>query len=202
MVKIKIGLFMLMWLGIAPNINAQKIRPLYVSVLANGTVLPTQTNEIFHSVHPGITAGTAFRYNGSSKNQLAQTIKVGYNYHQFVHHSLQVYSELEYKKILGRRVTLASALGAGYVHLFSATEVFRKNDNGTYETKPNWGRPQIMGTSALAAGYLLNQSSLKPIEIFIRYQFWLQTPFVRQYVPILPNTALHLGLNYPLFAGK
>jgi hypothetical protein len=184
---------------LASDLLAQQSRPLSVAVFSNATALPTRSGEIFRSLHPGIAVGTAFQYNKSPRNQIFQTLKLGYIYHQFVQHSVQLYSELEYKKMVGNRVNIAGAVGAGYVHLFSATQVFRRNDNGQYEKKPNWGRPQVMGTFALGAGYLLNQNSEKPLEIFTRYQFWVQAPFVRQYVPVLPNTALHLGLNYPLF---
>ncbi len=171
-----------------------------VAVLANATTLPTSPKEIFKSIHPGLAVGTAFRYNKSPRNQLSQTLKLSYNYHQFVHHSVQLYSEFEFKKFVFPRVNLASALGVGYTHLFTATQVFRRNDNGEYEEKSKWGRPQVMGTFALGAGYVLNSN--KPIEIFTRYQFWVQAPFVNKYVPILPNTTLHLGINYPLFKTK
>ncbi len=178
---------------------AQPVRPLTVAVLANATALPTNSKEIFTNLHPGLVVGTAFRYNQNTQNQLSQTVKVGYLYHRFVHHAVQLYSELEYKRMLKQKFNITGALGAGYVHLFSATEVFRRNDQGDYEAKPKWGRPQAMGSLALGLGYQVNQGTEKPIEIFARYQFLVQAPFVRQYVPVLPNTALHLGLSYPIF---
>ncbi|MGV3588671.1 MAG: hypothetical protein ACO1OF_16830 [Adhaeribacter sp.] len=199
MIKGKTIALALLGLLAAATTKGQQQRPLSIAVLANATALPTRTGEIFRSIHPGLAVGTAFRYNQNPVNQLSQTLKVGYVYHQFVQHSVQVYSELEYKRLIRQRVSLAGALGAGYVHIFSATQVFRRNDNGGYEEKPNWGRPQVMGSLALGLGYLLNPTSDKPLEIFARYQFWVEAPFVRQYVPVLPNTALHLGLNYPLF---
>ncbi len=90
-------------------------------------------------------------------------------------------------------------MGVGYAHIFTATQVFRRNNAGQYEEKPNWGRPQVMGTFALGAGYHLNRNREKPMEIFTRYQFWVQAPYVKKYVPVLPNTTFQLGLNYPLF---
>lgn len=196
--KLKILAFLLPALIMAGPLLAQETRPLTVAVLANATTLPTQPGEIFQNAHPGLLLGTAFRYNESPKNQLAQTVKLGYIFHQFVHHSVQLYSEFEYKRMVHSRINIAGAIGAGYIHLFSATEVFRRNDQGQYEEKPNWGRPQLMGSIALGAGYMLNPDGQKPVEIFMRYQFFVQGPFVRQYVPILPNTNLQLGINYPL----
>jgi hypothetical protein len=198
MIKFKIAALTIAGFLITTDLFAQQQRPLIVAVFSNATALPTHSGEIFRSAHPGFVAGTSFRYNKSPKNQLLQTLKAGYIYHQFVQHSVQLYSELEYKRMVSKRINVSGAFGAGYVHLFSATQVFRRNDQGQYEAKPNRGRPQGMGTFALGAGYLLNQNSDKPVEIFTRYQFWVQAPFVRQYVPVLPNTALQLGLNYPL----
>ena len=199
MTKLKILSLSLLVLFGASSLLAQEHRPLSVAVLANATTLPTRSGEILRSPHPGLVVGTAFRYNESPKNQLAQTLKLGYIYHQFVHHSVQLYSEFEYKRMLSSRVSISGAIGLGYIHLFPATGVFHRNDQGQYEKKPNRGRPQLMGTTALGVGYLLNPNGKNPFEIFTRYQFFVQGPFVRQYVPVLPNTALQLGVNYPLF---
>ena len=199
MVKIKVLVLSILGLVFASGLCAQQHRPLSVALVGNATTLPTRPGEIFRSIHPGFVVGTSFRYNKSPKNQIAQTLKIGYIYHQFVHHSVPVYSEFEYKRMIGNHFNVSGAIGVGYVHLFSATQVFERNDQGQYERKANWGRPQLMGSTALEVGYLLNPLSEKPLEIFTRYQFFIQGPFVRQYVPLLPNTALHLGLNYPLF---
>ena len=199
MLKRKMVALALGGLLLAADLFAQEDRPITVAVFANATTLPTNSSEIFRSIHPGLVVGTAFRYKARAKNQLSQTLKVGYAYHQFVQHTVQVYSELEYKRVLGNRINVSGAAGPGYVHIFSATQVFRRADNGSYEKKPNWGRPQVMGTFALGLGYLVNPNSENPMEVFTRYQFWVQAPFVRQYVPVLPNTAMHVGISYPLF---
>ncbi|QMU29897.1 hypothetical protein [Adhaeribacter radiodurans] len=199
MVKYKVAILTLLSFIITSETIAQSVRPLTVAVLANATALPTRSKEIFTNLHPGLVVGTSFRYNHSTQNQLSQTVKLGYLYHRFVHHAVQLYSEFEYKRRLKQRFNLATGIGVGYVHLFSATQVFKRNDQGQYEKKPNWGRPQVMGSFALGLGYQLNPNEEKPIEIFVRYQFLVQAPFVRQYVPVLPNTALHMGLSYPLF---
>lgn len=186
-------------LMLALDLFAQEQRPLSVALVANATALPTRSGEIFRSAHPGLVVGTSFRYNKSPIDQIAQTIKLGYIYHQFVHHSVQLYTEFEYKRMLSSRINLSGAVGGGYVHLFSATQVFERNNQGQYEKRANAGRPQVMGSMALGLGYLLNQDGEKPMELFTRFQFFVQGPFVRNYVPVLPNTALHLGLSYPLF---
>ncbi|MGZ5304719.1 MAG: hypothetical protein ACXWDO_11440, partial [Bacteroidia bacterium] len=70
------------------------------------------------------------------------------------------------------------------------------NSDGVYVRKPNYGKPEAMGSIAVGAGYKINDG----VRIFTNYQFWLQAPFIKQYVPVLPNTALHLGISYPFCA--
>lgn len=200
MLKIKVLILSVVGCMLAVSLHAQEARPFTVAVVANATALPTRSGEIFKAFHPGLVVGTAFRHNNSLKNQLAQTLKVGYIYHQFVHHSVQLYSEFEYKRMIGHRLNISGAIGGGYIHLFSATQVFRRNEQGQYEKNPNWGRPQVMGTTALGIGYLLNHAGARPLEVFTRYQFFVQGPFVNEYVPVLPNSALQLGVSYPLFS--
>ena len=41
-----------------------------------------------------------------------------------------------------------------------------------------------------------------PIDVFLNYQFLMQMPFVNEYVPILPNSALHVGVAFYPFKTK
>jgi hypothetical protein len=56
----------------------------------------------------------------------------------------------------------------------------------------------LIGGGYLELGYSLRMPTGAPVRFFLAYQFWLQTPFIKQYVPLLPNTALHLGASVPL----
>jgi hypothetical protein len=73
-----------------------------------------------------------------------------------------------------------------------------KWEDGRYVKKANFGRPQLMATASLTAGYDIKAKGKLPLRLFLQYQFWLQTPFVNKYVPLLPNTALHIGAIYQL----
>ncbi|RYD83453.1 MAG: hypothetical protein EOP53_00810 [Sphingobacteriales bacterium] len=183
--------------------------PVSVSVFSNASALPTSPGQIFEHMHPGLDIGTSFRYNRSEKHQLAQTVKLGFFYHRFVQSAVQLYSEFAYRYELKNGLGFDALAGAGYVHSIPNTEILELNDQGVYEKKTNLGKPEIMGSFAIGAGYTFNKRYRESIakhtwnpprlyRIFINYQFWLQTPFINSYVPVLPNTALHLGFSYPL----
>ena len=170
-------------------------QPLIVSVFNLGTQLP---GSVFTTpVHPGMSVGTEFRYNRRPLNQWFQTAKLGVSYHQYVQTAVQLYSELGYRRAIWRGTAAEMRLGAGYLHAFSSTEVFTLKD-GLYDKKANLGRPQFMGSGVLGLSYQLQKGQNSP-RFFVDYQFFLQMPFVKSYVPLLPNTALHIGAAVPLF---
>jgi hypothetical protein len=173
--------------------------PLSVSLFNNGTSLPGAgyAGVFSKTIHPGITLGTYHVYRKKERSEIFQTLKLGYFYHRHAQHGIQLYSELGYRYLNQSGFYAEGLIGAGYLHSIAAIQQF-KWENGKYVKKANWGRPQFMATVSLAAGYDFKIKSKKPLQLFLQYQFWLQTPFVNKYVPLLPNTALHIGAIYLL----
>jgi hypothetical protein len=205
--KLSLGFFTLLFPFLLNAQDSSRVKsdkifqpyPISVSVFSNASALPVNPRQIFDRIHPGITVGTSFRYNRNEKHQLAQTVKLGLFYHRFVQSAFQLYSEFAYRYELKNGLGFDGMLGAGYVHSIPATDILELNNDGVYERKPNYGKPEIMGSIAIGTGYTFNKwgRGYHP-RIFVNYQFWLQTPFINQYVPVLPNTALHVGFAYPL----
>lgn len=177
----------------------EKKWPLVVTVFNTGTQLPgSGVAGVFTlPMHPGISAGTEFRYNKKVKNQWFQTAKAGVSWHRYVQTAVQLYSETGYRRAVWRGVAAELRLGAGYLHSIPGTELFEAK-NGGYQEKSRFGRPQIMASGAFGLSYTLPRGP-NPPRFFVDYQFLLQMPFVKSYVPLLPNTALHLGVGVPLF---
>lgn len=185
------GLFILN----AQTASPATTQPLIVSVFNLGTQLP---GSVFTTpVHPGLSVGTEFRYNLHPLRQWFQTAKLGVSYHQYVQTAVQLYSEFGYRQAIWRGTAAEMRLGAGYLHAFSNTEVFSLKDR-SYDKKANLGRPQFMGSVALGLSYRLPKGQHPP-RFFVDCQFFLQMPFVKSYVPLLPNTALHVGAAVPFF---
>jgi hypothetical protein len=173
--------------------------PLRITLFDNATLLPGGDEWIIWGmpVHPGISGGTEFSYRHWAHASIFQTAVLGYQYHRYIQHTIQLYSEFGYRYRLHWPLNLEARLGAGYLHAIPDSEIF-KRENGVYVRKKGLGRPQAMAGMTLGAGVRLP----KDWTILLAYQFYLQMPFVKSYVPVLPNTALHLGVQFPLFNRK
>jgi len=171
--------------------------PFSITVFNNGTSLPGSgyLGIFSKTIHPGISLGTYHLYRSGEKHELLQTFKVSYFYHRHVQHGIQLYSEGGYRYLTKSGIYGEALLGAGYLHSIVNQEIFVFKD-GKYVKKTNLGRPQLMISTGLGIGYDLEKKCETPLRIFLLYQFWMQTPFVNKYVPLLPNTALHLGVHY------
>jgi hypothetical protein len=174
-----------------------KERHLLFSVYNSGTQLPGSFLSL--PLHPGVSAGMEFAYNRSELNRWFQTAKLGLLYHQYSQTALQLYSEGGYRRAIWRGTSAEMRLGAGYLHSFTDVEIFELDPDGTYARVSRFGRPQFMAGAALGLGYTF-QKAAHPWRLQLDYQFYLQMPFVNQYVPMLPVTAVHLGCAVPLTA--
>ncbi|KAA5536866.1 hypothetical protein F0919_04120 [Taibaiella lutea] len=177
--------------------------PISISVFNNGTSLPGSgiLGVFSKTIHPGFDIGTYHLYKSATKHDFIQTFKLGYFYHQFNQHAIQLYSEFGYRYKTNTGFYAEGLLGVGYLHSFADVQQF-KFKNGRYVKKANWGRPQLMATASIDAGYNFQTKQQLPLRIFLQYQFWMQTPFVNKYVPLLPNAALHLGIVYTFKKGQ
>lgn len=196
-----IGLALLFLLNTKTSAQQEVSRPLVLSLFNNATLLPGagKLGVWGTPVHPGISLGTEFLYSTRPHHDWFQTARFAYHYHRYIQHSVQLMSEVGYRYHFGNPLDLESRFGLGYLHSISAAQIFELND-GVYEQKTSLGRPQANASLSLGLGYQLPAANAP--RIFLAYQFYVQFPFVNEYVPILPNTALHLGLSFPFFHQK
>lgn len=172
--------------------------PLVVSVFNTGTQLPGSgiVGVFTTPIHPGFSVGTEHYYNKNLKNRWFQTARFGFSRHQYVQTALLLYTEAGYRRLLWSGIGAELRIGGGYLHSIPATGLFELK-NGVYESKSRIGRPQGMASGTFGLSYATLQRA-KPLRFFVDYQFYLQLPFVKSYVPLLPNTALHAGVAIPL----
>jgi hypothetical protein len=191
--------FVLLVLGLCVPMAASAQQPsrqryAMASIFNAATQLPI--GHLFSTpVHLGGTVGAEFRYNTHQANHWFQTAKLGYSYHQYVQSTIQLYSEAGYRRAIWKGTAAEFRLGAGYLHAIPATEIFTLKE-GQYKRKANLGRPQVLAGAALGLSYT-QQKGAHPLRFFLDYQFYLQMPFVKSYVPLLPNTLLHFGVGVP-----
>lgn len=194
------------WLGGIPAAAqpAGHRLPLVATLFNNATLLPGagKLGVFGIPVHPGVSVGTEFRYNRHPANELFQSLRLAYHYHQYVQHSIQLYSEFGYRHHFPGRFDVGPRLGVGYLHSIPDMQRFELNASGEYERKRDAGRPQAMVSLTAEVGYALKKQEEGPIRVFLAYQFYMQMPFVQKYVPLLPNTALHVGIAVPFWQTK
>ena len=176
-----------------------KTYPLVISLLNTSTLLPGAGKlGIWGTpVHPGFSLGTEFHKNDPKRNDWFQTVKFAYSYHQYVQHNVLLFSELGYRHHFSKAFDVEARLGIGYLHSFPDTKIYALGFDGVYRRVHNLGRSQGMGSFSLGLGYTFNHGS--GLRVFIAEQFYVQGPFVNEYVPLLPSSVLHLGVAFPFF---
>jgi len=195
------SLFILLLFCSVLNSQAQdKCKFAFISsVFSNSTALPQNglPGTLHAPLHPGLTIGLVKDYKKTEKHQLYQTYRLGYFHQRYVQNAIQLYSEFGYRYTFKNGFGLFSQLGAGYVHSFQDQQKFILKD-GEYKKQFPIGRPQFMISFAPGLSYDLEKKCGTPLQLFINYQIWFQLPFVRQYVPILPNSSFHIGAIFSL----
>jgi len=179
--------------------HSPKDRHLLLSVFNSGTQLPG--NFITVPVHPGVSAGIEFAHNRSTVNRWFQTARLGLLHHQYSQTAVQLYSEGGFRRSVWRGLSAEVRVGLGYLHSFTDVPIFKLNSEGTYKRVSKFGRPQFMTGGALGMGYTFHKSA-HPWRLQLDYQFYVQTPFINEYVPLLPVSALHVGSVIPLSVFK
>ena len=180
------------------NLYAQKHKLKYISIAA--TTLHTDFpfgsfSELFtKEFHPGIEIGTGFNWKTKQNHDWFQTIKVGYSYQRFVQHTIPLYTEFGYRYKFFKTFSAEASVGAGYLHAISAEPIFVLQDDGSYEKKPNLGKPQAMGTVSFAIDKKISSPGA---NVFLNYQQRIQFPFIKSYVPLLPANIIMLGIRFP-----
>ncbi len=180
-----------------PEAPKYKQKAFELSLFNNGTFMPGKgaLGIWSRTLHPGISVGKRFYYRQKEKSQLFQTAKLGYFYHRHAQHGFQLYTELGYRYKFTPDFFAEANLGVGYLHSVPALQIFELKD-GVYKKPGNKGRHQFMGGLTLKVGYNLQAATKLPMDVFAGYQFWVQSPFVNKYVPVLPNNSVHLGAIY------
>jgi hypothetical protein len=145
--------------------------------------------------HPGFELGTGFNWSVRKKHDWYQEFKLGYFYHQFVQHGIPLYTNFGYRYKFSQHWRAQAGLGLGALFSIPDHNRYKLNSDGNYE-KLNGVRLQGMFVFNLGAGYQFARNKKHPLEAFITYQQRIQTPYVPNYVPLLPYNSLMFGLKW------
>lgn len=195
-----------------------KSKPFSISLLNNATLYPPKSlTAVFNQpLHPGFSVNYEFGWRETIKDPMFRNINthalggrqvytgkwfqnfgLTYYYHRYVNHAVLITTQAGYRRYLGKFSAEAS-LHAGYMHAFLLTGQFVKNSDGTWNSQKLPTRAQIAGGAGIGIGYDAGYH-YNSRRIFINYDFRLQVPFIKNYVPLLPNGILSAGIQFTLF---
>lgn len=176
--------------------NKKKLEGLQVSFNNSHTAMPYGrfASLLYKEFHPGIEVGTGFNWKEKKKHDWFQTLKVGYSYHQFVQHSIMLYTEFGYRYKFPAGISAHTKLGAGYLHAIEDSEVFLLGENGEYKRSEKFGRSHPMASLSIGAAKNIGSNGW---QLFMDYQQRFQVSFIDAYVPALPVNSLHIGTTIP-----
>lgn len=214
----KVAVCFLMMLPFIAYAQPWKSKPFSVSIFNNATLLPPASlTAVFNQpVHPGLAFSYEFGWKETIKSPIFrkintfdlggrkvftgkwfQNIGLSYFYHRYVNHAALLTTQAGYRRYI-KKFSAEASLHAGYMHAFLLTGQFVKMADGSWSKSKGAGRSQLIAGAGVGIGYDAGYH-YNIRRIFINYDFRLQMPFVRHYVPLLPNGLLSVGLQFSLF---
>jgi hypothetical protein len=176
-----------------------KENPFGVSVFNNATMLPPASfiATFTQPIHIGLTASYEFGWKEAPKHKWFQNAAISYMYHRYVYQAIILESRAGYRWKI-RNFSVEGYLQAGFMHAFYLTDRAVLQPDGTYLAKKGYGKPQFLVGAGIGLGYNLGDDK-RVRRIFLDYDIIrLQMPFVKSYVPLLPNGTLGLGFQFNL----
>lgn len=195
-----------------------KTKPFSVSVFNNATLLPPASfTAVFNQpIHPGLAISYEFGWKETIKSPIFrnintfalggqkvytgkwfQNIGVSWFYHRYVNQAFILTTQAGYRRYI-KKFSAEISVHTGYMHVLLLTERAVKQTDGTWKSEKGMGKPQFVAGAGIGIGYDAGYH-YNIRRIFINYDFRIQTPFVKSYVPLLPNGLLSLGLQFTLF---
>lgn len=190
------------------NIDSQDIKAEHktvgrigISFLNANTSFPGSGNLLLTSttLHPGLDVYFSNSIKSYKKHQFYWSAHTGLFYHRLSQWAVRAFGSIGYQQFfLNHRISISTDLYAGYLHSIPDLQVFKLNSNQNYERSGKWGRPQALAAFGLKPSYHLKLRTQQDIQIFFEYQFMIQTPFVKNYVPVLPYSIFQIGIGIPI----
>lgn len=149
----------------------------------------------YRDFHPGVEVSTGFEWKTSNRHQWVQDFQIGYFYHQWIQHAINLHTNLGYGYRFNNSSIAGIHIGAGYVHAIPDTRIFEISDDGRFDQKRNWGRPQALAVFSISFSQRLGTQ----YGLTAAYEQKIQFPFINEYVPLLPYTALKIGIRRNLY---
>ncbi len=176
-----------------------KVDACHLTLFNNQTYIPFlgMGNIVNSKWHPGIATGLVFDGKERKRYMSFTTVNVGFFHHRFIQAGLQIYGSRGIDYRINEKFSIVGTAGAGYLHSVTLHKTFVADENGNYTVSGRLGRPQAMIALSGGLGYNFRFGS-RSAQCQLTYQPWMQFPFIKSYVPLLPNNALQFAVRYNL----
>lgn len=148
----------------------------------------------YQDFHPGVEIGYESILNSKDRRQWFYEIRIGYMFHQWVQHNISLYGDIGYRYEVVPLWFAAIKLGGGYQLSIPDSKVFEITESDGVKKKNNTGRLQMIGNF----GASVTKNFSDAVFVFLEYKQQIQTPFIREYVPLLPYNSILIGIKIPL----
>jgi hypothetical protein len=146
----------------------------------------------YKDFHPGLEIGYG-KLKTKDHHQWFVELNLSYLFHRWVQHNIALSANGGYRHMIGSSWGAKAKLGGGFQLSIPVQKVFAISENGLKER--NTLRPQFVGS--LGVGFD-KQISDRGQMIFLEYVQKIQTPFIKEYVPLLPYNSLMIGITLPV----
>ena len=145
---------------------------------------------------PAVDAGIEHRWVDGGAFVLAQDARIGAFDHVLFGTSATLGTDLLARVTLPQGPTAEAGLGVGGSYGWRAREVLAWDETAaTYTPAADLGRPGFTTGFVLGAGYDLGEVTTAPVALQLRYQWFVQTPFLPA-LPLGPQGILSVGLRW------
>ena len=150
---------------------------------------------LFYSpFHPGFEFGYLKTERIRRKSRWEYEPAISYTFHRWVQHNIAFVINQYYRQDLPAGFKVSARLGAGYQLSIPTSTVYRITNEGI-KPKGFAGRSQFTFNAAVGID---RQLGTKGMMIGLLYQQKIQTPFVRNYVPLLPYNSMMVSCTIPV----
>ena len=176
--------------------QSQKINYVKISVTNSQTARPfTKFSALFHSpIHPGFEVGYMKTQRVGKHGKWLLEPTLSYTFHRWVQHNISLVVQEYYRHCVGAGFSISGRLGAGYQASIPTSRVFELSGE-TIKAKKFPVRSQFTFNVGIGAEKQVNKQGML---IGLMYQQKIQTPFVKNYVPLLPYNCMMISLSIPV----
>lgn len=152
---------------------------------------------LFSAFNPSLSVGTEIGYNKRIKHRISQTASIGFFANDVIGNTVSLSTDFCYRYNHKSGVFADISLGLGLLNQFHPRDIYEYNSTtGEYDKVKDFGKLAALLENGLSLGYDLSKTTKYPISIFVKHNFFIQSPYfdIKSF-PIMPQSITQIGLK-------